>query len=125
MNKIYNYIIYFIIVYTLILIISPKRYKPYLPTIPIYPDNEEEGLVVLRLSNNRTQEDIDFFNLTDINMVPAFLPHVDETLDELQDIILDEKDKSYNIYIKKNNEVLPWKKFNSNMAISIEYDLEY
>ena len=27
--------------------------------------------------------------------------------------------------IKKNNEVLPWKKFNSNMAISVEYDLEY
>jgi len=31
----------------------------------------------------------------------------------------------YNIHIKKNNEVLPWKKFNSNMAISIEYDLQY
>jgi hypothetical protein len=30
-----------------------------------------------------------------------------------------------NIHIKKNNEVLPWKKFNSNMAISVEYDLEY
>ena len=59
MNKIYNYIIYFIIIYTLILIISPKRYKSYLPTIPIYPDNEEEALVVLRLSKNRTQEDID------------------------------------------------------------------
>jgi len=34
-------------------------------------------------------------------------------------------DGSYNIHIKKNNEVLPWKKFNSNMAISVEYDLEY
>ena len=32
---------------------------------------------------------------------------------------------SYNINIKKNNEVLPWKKFNYNMAISVEYDLEY
>jgi len=40
-------------------------------------------------------------------------------------ILFDDKDNSYNIYIKKNNEVLPWKKFNSNMAISIEYDLEY
>ena len=27
--------------------------------------------------------------------------------------------------LKKNNEVMPWKKFNSNMAISVEYDLEY
>ena len=28
-------------------------------------------------------------------------------------------------YIRKGKEVLPWKKFNSNMAISVEYDLEY
>ena len=44
---------------------------------------------------------------------------------EISHIILDTTDSSYNIYIKKNNEVLPWKKFNSNMAISVEYDLEY
>ena len=43
----------------------------------------------------------------------------------ISDILLDRDDSSYNIYIKKNNEVLPWKKFNSNMAISVEYDLEY
>ena len=46
-------------------------------------------------------------------------------VNEIYHILYDEKDNSYNIYIKKNNEVLPWKKFNSNMAISIEYDLEY
>ena len=40
-------------------------------------------------------------------------------------ISLDEEDSSYNIYIKKGNEVMPWKKFNSHMAISVEYDLEY
>jgi hypothetical protein len=40
-------------------------------------------------------------------------------------ILLEGKDSSYNIYIKKNEEVLPWKKFNSNMAISIEYDIKY
>ena len=40
-------------------------------------------------------------------------------------IILNDTDSSYNIFIKKNNEVLPWKKFNSNMAISVEYNLEY
>ena len=44
---------------------------------------------------------------------------------EISHILFDEKDNSYNIYIKKNDEVLPWKKFNSNMAISIEFDLEY
>ena len=39
--------------------------------------------------------------------------------------ILFDDDNSYNIYIKKNNEILPWKKFNPNMAISVEYDLQY
>jgi hypothetical protein len=39
--------------------------------------------------------------------------------------ILEASDKSYKIYIKKEDEVMPWKKFNSNMAIAIEYDLEY
>ena len=32
--------------------------------------------------------------------------------------ILEEKDK-YSIYIKKGKNVLPWKDFNKNMAISI------
>ena len=44
---------------------------------------------------------------------------------EIAYILFDDSDKSYNIHIKKNNEVLPWKKFNSNMAVSVEYDLEY
>ena len=44
---------------------------------------------------------------------------------EIAYIIFDNQDTSYNIYIKKNAEVMPWKKFNSNMAISVEYDLTY
>ncbi len=40
-------------------------------------------------------------------------------------ILFNEKENSYIIYIKKKDEVMPWKKFNSNMAISLEYDLEY
>ena len=43
----------------------------------------------------------------------------------INNIMFYEKDNSYNIYIKKHEEVMPWKKFNSNMAISVEYDLEY
>ena len=31
----------------------------------------------------------------------------------------------YSIYIRKGKEVLPWKDFNKNMAISVEYNLEY
>ena len=40
-------------------------------------------------------------------------------------ILHDQKSNSYSIYIKKEDEVMPWQKFNSNMAISVEYDLEY
>jgi len=44
---------------------------------------------------------------------------------EISHILFEESDNSYNIHIKKHDEVMPWKKFNSNMAISVEYDLEY
>ena len=38
--------------------------------------------------------------------------------------ILEEEDK-YSIYIRKDQTVIPWKDFNKNMAISVEYNLEY
>ena len=40
------------------------------------------------------------------------------------DSIVEEPDK-FSIYIKKEKEVLPWKDFNKNMAIAVEYNLEY
>tara|TARA_R100000278_G_scaffold40276_1_gene35507 strand:- start:320 stop:547 length:228 start_codon:yes stop_codon:yes gene_type:complete len=43
----------------------------------------------------------------------------------ISDILYEEKDESYNIFISKDNEVLPWKKFNKNMSIAVEYDLKY
>ena len=38
--------------------------------------------------------------------------------------IIEEEDK-YCVYIKKEKVVIPWKDFNKNMAISVEYNLEY
>ncbi len=38
--------------------------------------------------------------------------------------IIEEEDK-YSIYIRKEKVVIPWKDFNKNMAVSVEYDLEY
>tara|TARA_R110000744_G_scaffold203053_1_gene321940 strand:+ start:165 stop:386 length:222 start_codon:yes stop_codon:yes gene_type:complete len=38
---------------------------------------------------------------------------------------IDEQDDKYSIYIKKKKDVLLWKDFNKNMAISVEYNLEY
>lgn len=31
----------------------------------------------------------------------------------------------YRIFIKKDDEVKPWKDVNKNMGVSVEYDLEY
>jgi hypothetical protein len=44
---------------------------------------------------------------------------------EISHILFNEFENSYNIHIKKGDEIMPWKKFNCNMAISVEYDLEY
>ena len=38
--------------------------------------------------------------------------------------IVEEKDR-FSIYIKKNDETIPWKDFNKNMGIAVEYNLEY
>ena len=40
------------------------------------------------------------------------------------DSIVEEDDK-FTIYITKNKELMPWKDFNKNMAVSVEYNLEY
>lgn len=39
-------------------------------------------------------------------------------------LILEEEDK-YSVYIKTKDEIKPWKDFNKNMAISVEYNLDY
>ena len=38
--------------------------------------------------------------------------------------ILEEEDK-YSVYIQKGDLVMPWKDFNKNMAVSVEYNLQY
>tara|TARA_R110002012_G_scaffold76681_2_gene193823 strand:+ start:1408 stop:1629 length:222 start_codon:yes stop_codon:yes gene_type:complete len=41
----------------------------------------------------------------------------------ISDIV--EEEQKFCILIKKDNEILPWKEFNKNMAISVEFNLEY
>ena len=36
-----------------------------------------------------------------------------------------EREEKYSVFIRKNKDVIPWKDFNKNMAISVEYNLEY
>lgn len=43
--------------------------------------------------------------------------HVIDSIVELED--------KFSIYIKKGSNVLPWKDFNKNMGVAVEYNLEY
>ena len=61
------------------------RYSYYLPTIPIY-DNDEANLVK-EITKTRTYEDKEFFYLTDPSVTKAFLPYVEEDEKELTRII--------------------------------------
>ena len=38
---------------------------------------------------------------------------------------ISEKDGCYEIMISKDDEVMPWKTINSNMAVTVEYNLDY
>lgn len=74
-------IIFLVIVY----LYSRPRYITFLPTIPIYDNNEAS--IVYTKSKFRTQEDIGFFTLTDPSIIHCFSPHVQESDSELRTII--------------------------------------
>ena len=79
--------VYILIILLIINTLYYKSYYSFLPTIPIYPDNKKETKLVKKYIKNRTQEDIDFFYKTNISVSYAFLPYVEENIDELNDII--------------------------------------
>jgi hypothetical protein len=61
------------------------RYHVFLPTLPIY-DNEEVK-EVKKLVKKRNSEHLDYFKLTDESVIHAFKPHVKESKGELYSII--------------------------------------
>ena len=70
-----------IILYVLVLLLQRKRYYMLYPTIPIYPDNDKEiDFMVNEYISKRTQDDIDFFYLTDDNPINAFRSKISEEL---------------------------------------------
>ena len=64
-----------------------KRYTKYLPTIPLYPNNYNESLIVKDYINKRSFENISLFHKTDDSVIHAFKPYVNESLLELRNII--------------------------------------
>lgn len=78
----HTYIIFFIIIF----LYTRPRYISFLPTLPFYDNNE--AAVVYKKTLYRTQEEIEFFKLTDPSITFGFLPHVNESEKELRDIII-------------------------------------
>jgi hypothetical protein len=78
-----------IVVYIFILLIQPKRYHMWYPTIPVYPDNNKEiNYMVKEYISKRTQADIDLFHLTDSSPVDAFKSKITkEQYNKLHEIV--------------------------------------
>lgn len=73
------FLIVVIILYVLVLLLQPKRYYMWYPTLPIYPDNAKEiDVMVNEYISKRTQDDIDFFYLTDDSPINAFKSKISE-----------------------------------------------
>ena len=89
----------------------PIALKKQLPNAEIFAiDISDEALKVAR-KNAETNEVAIQFKKDDVVY--------------LEDLNIIEEEEKYSIYIKKGKDVLPWKDFNKNMAISVEYNLEY
>lgn len=69
------------------MLVLPKRYYFFLLTFPIYPNNKDESKEVEKLTKQRTYEDKQFFELTDLSVVHAFKDYVPESESELNYII--------------------------------------
>ena len=98
MNK---YIIFLSILLILIFLIesSGLRYKYYLPTFSfLYPNSYEEVKKVIKETNERTDDDINFFYLTDNSVIPAFQSFTkDISSTKLKRIILSQNKKIFQL----------------------------
>jgi len=91
-----------IMLYIFILLIQPKRFYMWYPTIPMYPDNNKEiDIIVNEYIRNRTYEDIEFFKLTDSNPIDAFRGKIsEEYFEKLNSLILSPSIKNKIIFYK-------------------------
>ena len=71
-----------VIIYVILIIIFEGYYRSY-PSIPIYPNNFQDLEIMKKEMNNRKKNDIDFFFKTNKSVVYAFLPFVDDKLEDL------------------------------------------
>ena len=77
-----------LLLYVIVLLLSPERYIYFYPTIPVYPDNSQESLVVQRYTESIIPYYRDLFTLTDPSVSYAFSQIVPKSVKELDEIIL-------------------------------------
>jgi membrane-associated phospholipid phosphatase len=84
-----------VVLYVLVLLIQPKRFHMWYPTIPIYPDNNKEiDFMVKEYISKRTQNHIAFFHLTDATPLDGFKSKIsEEQYKILNEILLSTKVK--------------------------------
>ena len=92
-----------IVVYVFILLIQPKRYHMWYPTIPVYPDNHKEiDFMVKEYISKRTQVDIDLFYLTDDSPVDAFKSKItEEQYKKLHEIVESKETRGIIMFYKR------------------------
>jgi hypothetical protein len=78
-------LVWILFILALLYVYSLPRYSLWFPTLPIY-DNQEADIVATE-TKLRNNEDVDFFQQTDISVVFAFAPHVPESPRELASIV--------------------------------------
>tara|TARA_B100001093_G_scaffold113103_1_gene105502 strand:+ start:1554 stop:2117 length:564 start_codon:yes stop_codon:yes gene_type:complete len=95
MNKIFLIFLIILIIIILYLAIgySIDRYHKELPSIPLHPNNIDESEIVNEYINKRDNEMYEFIKTTDNCISCVFKEHVNESHEEMNEII------SKNIYI--------------------------
>ena len=81
-------IIIFFIFLIFLYLYTKKRYNKLLPTIQLYPNNYNDSLIVKDYINKRSLENISLFKSTDASVIFAFKSHVNESLFELNNIVV-------------------------------------
>ena len=81
----YNKILLILLVYV-VFINFFKGYINYYPSIPVYPNNETDLKIMKREMTKRTSEDVKFFFDTNESIATAFIPYVNEPVNELAKI---------------------------------------
>ena len=86
-----NIYLLLIVIYIISIGFTPKKYKWYLPTIPVYPINDHEVLLVKDMVMKRGSYDIDFFKKTDQSVSYVFSKIVPESQKEIGEMITNSK----------------------------------